>query len=311
MTAPPAVRPLVAADLAAADRIMRLAFGTFLKLPDPMAFLGDGDFVHGRFGAMPAGAFAIDVDGQLAATNFVTRWGSVGFFGPLTVRPDLWDQALGSVLVAKAVELFEAWGVRHAGLYTFANSPKHLGLYQKHGFWPQALNPSMWKRVRKAAAGATFTALSSLGDAERAEATRACRDLTSSIYEGLDVTVEIESVRAQALGETILVHDDAGLAAFAVCHAGPRTEAGSGALYAKFAAARAEASFETLLRGCEAYAASRGLLRLVAGVNTARHEAYSSMLRSGFRIDSVGVSMIRGDEVGYRRKGVFVIDDWR
>jgi hypothetical protein len=34
---PVAVRPLQEADLEAADRVMRLAFGTFLGLPDPSA----------------------------------------------------------------------------------------------------------------------------------------------------------------------------------------------------------------------------------------------------------------------------------
>lgn len=35
------VRPLEERDLPEADRIMRLAFGTFLGLPDPSGFMGD------------------------------------------------------------------------------------------------------------------------------------------------------------------------------------------------------------------------------------------------------------------------------
>jgi hypothetical protein len=54
---------------------MRLAFGTFLGLPDPMAFMGDADYVRTRFAADPAVALAAEVDGRLAGTNFVTRWG--------------------------------------------------------------------------------------------------------------------------------------------------------------------------------------------------------------------------------------------
>jgi hypothetical protein len=37
-------RPLEQHDLAEADRIMRLAFGTFLGLPDPMTMFGDSDY---------------------------------------------------------------------------------------------------------------------------------------------------------------------------------------------------------------------------------------------------------------------------
>jgi hypothetical protein len=39
------VRPLEEADLPEADRTMRLAFGTFLGLPDPSGFLGDAAYV--------------------------------------------------------------------------------------------------------------------------------------------------------------------------------------------------------------------------------------------------------------------------
>ena len=35
------VRPLQETDLPTADHIMRLAFGTFLGLPEPTSFMGD------------------------------------------------------------------------------------------------------------------------------------------------------------------------------------------------------------------------------------------------------------------------------
>ncbi len=35
------------------------------------------------------------------------------------------------------------------------------------------------------------------------------------------------------------------------------------------------------------------------------------MLRRGFRIDILGVTMHRPDEPGYSRPEMFVIDDWR
>ena len=90
------VRPLEETDLPEADRILRLAFGTFLGLPDPSGFLGDADYVRTRWLADPAAAFAAEIDGELAGSNFVSNWGSVGFFGPLTVRPDLWNGASGN-----------------------------------------------------------------------------------------------------------------------------------------------------------------------------------------------------------------------
>jgi hypothetical protein len=43
-------------DLAEADRIVRLAFGTFMGLADPMSAFGDSDFAYTRFAAAPEAA---------------------------------------------------------------------------------------------------------------------------------------------------------------------------------------------------------------------------------------------------------------
>jgi hypothetical protein len=57
----------------------------------------------------------------------------------------------------------------------------------------------------------------------------ACRDITDALHDGLDVGREIEEADRQGLGDTVLITDDHGLLAFAVCHTGGGSEAGSGA----------------------------------------------------------------------------------
>ena len=69
--------------------------------------------------------------------------------------------------------------------------------------------------------------------------------------------------------------------------------------------------FDRLLEACEEMAAENGLSRLVAGVNTARHQAYCRMLERNFRTDFQGVAMQRPSEPGYNRADVYLIDDWR
>ena len=71
----------------------------------------------------------------------------MGFFGPLSVRPDLWDRGIAKRLLESTIELFDKWGTKHAGLFTFSHSPKHIGLYQKFGFWPSFLTAIMSKPV--------------------------------------------------------------------------------------------------------------------------------------------------------------------
>ena len=307
------IRPMQEADLIEARRIFRVAFGTFIGVPDPEAFSADREYIFTRWRANPEAALVAEVNGTLAGSNFAANWGSFGFFGPLTVRPDLWDQHIAQKLLGPTLDLFEKWGVREAGLFTFANSPKHVGLYQKFGFWPRFLTAIMSKRVTGREAPSIKH--SALNEGEQDQALRACRNLTGSIYEGLDVTSEIRSVKDQNLGETVLVWGGDSLDAFAVCHCGEGTEAGRNTCFIKFAAVRpgpvAENRFDRLLDACEALAAERGLERMEAGVNLNRSQAYRQMLRRGFRTDTQGVAMHKPDSPAYNRSDAFVLDDWR
>jgi GNAT superfamily N-acetyltransferase len=310
------IRALTERDLSAADRIISVAFGTFLGAPEPHNFWADLAYASTRWPADPTAAFGAECDGEIVGSNFATRWGSVGFFGPLTVRPDLWDLRIAQRLMDPIIECFDTWGVTHAGLFTFAQSPKHVGLYYRYGFRPRFLTAIMSKPVQMTTrCKSEWSAYSQISACERAESLKACHALTASIYPGLDVAREILAVQAQGLGETVLLHDGQDLVGFAVCHCGPGTEAGNQKCYVKFGAvkpgAAADAWFDQLLNACEELAATRSLARVEAGTNLARHEAYGKLRARGFRTDIQGVTMHRPNEEGYSRAGVYVIDDWR
>lgn len=311
------VRNLREADLALADEIFRVAFGTHLRLPEPRRFGGDADYVRTRWKASPSSAFAAELDGQLAGSNFATRWGSFAFFGPLSIRPDLWDRGIGRRLVEPVVARFDEWRATHRGLYTFADSPKHHALYQKFGFYPRCLTALLARGIAPyAPSPAEVRRFSDLAAGERSAWLERCRELTGSIYEGLDVAAEILAVADQGLGDTLLLDPQATrLSGLAVCHLGAGSEAGSGVGYVKFAALRAGPQAERwlvrLLEACEALAGSRGATCLVAGVNLARERAYRALLAHGFRAAVVGVAMESGGDTGHNRPDVYVLDDWR
>jgi predicted N-acetyltransferase YhbS len=306
------VRTLRESDPASADAILRSAFDTFTGVA---SLFGDKDYVRTRWLADPDAAFAAEREGELVGSNFVTRWGSVGFFGPLSVRPELWVQGIASRLMEATVTLFDRWGTAHSGLFTFAHSPKHHGLYQKFGFWPRFLTPVM---ARPATAGQRWPdsiRYTKLSRAEQARALDACRELTATAYEGLDLEREIRAVEAQGLGEVLLLDDSSGLAGMAVCHLGAGTEAGSPGCYVKFGLARpgpgAEARFAALLDACESLAVEGGADHIELGVNAGRHEAYAALVARGYRAGLVGVTMHRANDEGYSRPGTWLIDDWR
>ena len=335
-------RQLVESDLPEADRMFRLAFGTFLGLPDPMTFFGDADYVKTRFLADPTSTLAAEsANGQLVGFNFVINWGSVGYFGPLIVHPDYWDQGIAKQLLEPTMNIFDKkWHTRHAGLFTFARSAKHVGLYQKFGFWPRFLTMIMSKPIRAVEEGEQqlrksnsdtnssfhWSRFSEISHHKQEQTLEKCRILTNSVYDGLDLKHEIIAVNNQDLGDTILLYsnnnnktaikdDDNRLAGLAVCHCGAGSEAGSGVCYIKFGLVlsddNSQENFRTLLNATSLLAKDRHLSRIVAGVNSERNEAYRYMIECGFRIDMQGIAMHRPNEAGYNRSDVYLIDDWR
>jgi N-acetylglutamate synthase-like GNAT family acetyltransferase len=317
------VLPMRQSDIPQADRIMRLAFGTFLGLPDPLSFMGDGDYVKTRYTANPSAALVAEVNGKLAGSNFALKWGSVGIFGPLTIHPDLWNQGVAKRLLEKTMDLFDGWKIKHAGLFTFAQSMKHIYLYQKYGFWPRFLTSIMSKTIGQAQkseqSSYSWSRFSELNPYEKTRAIEECMDLTNQVYNGLNLETEIYSVERQHLGDTILLRGDnkknGTLNAMAICHCGPGTEAGSGTCYVKFGAVRpsqdSSTNFDHLLAVCELFATSQQLSRITAGVNLGRHNAYRKMIEHRFRSDLQGVAMHKPNEAGYNTEDTYVIDDWR
>jgi len=165
-----------------------------------------------------------------------------------------------------------------------------------------------------AATSVTPPLLSALKRAKREQAIDACRRVSNSIDRGLDLTDEIRAVLAQRTGEVVLTYAHGVPDAFAVCLNGPGSEGGEKLCYIKFGAARGGAGaaerFDKLLKACDGFAASRGL-KIEAGVNLARQDAFRRMRAHGYSVAMQGVAMQRPHVDGFNRADAYVIDDWR
>ncbi|WP_144415968.1 GNAT family N-acetyltransferase [Calothrix sp. 336/3] len=310
------IRNLQAEEIEQADYIFRLAFGTFIGLPEPTQFMGDASYIHHRWKTEPTGAFAAIINEQLVGTNLATRWGSFGFFGPLSVHPDYWNQGIAQNLVQAVMEYFVEWNIDYAGLFTFTNSPKHHRLYQKFGFYPRFLIPVMSKSLQFASKSQLQSCrYRQLTETQRQESLKACSQLADTIYPGLNLTQEITAIQEQKLGDTILLWDDQGLLGFALCHCGANTEAGSDTCYIKFATVRPDHqqnfSFQELLQECEAFTLESGMVKLITGINTSHHDAYCIMNDRGFRAEVTGVAMHKDNQAGFSRDDIIALYDWR
>jgi GNAT superfamily N-acetyltransferase len=304
-------------ELGEAVRIVRLAFGTFLGLPDPMQFMGDRDLMTPRWRAPNTRVLGARIDGRLVGTNVITRWGSFGFFGPLTVLPELWNHGVAQRLLEGTVKILDGWKLRRSGLFTFAQSAKHVGLYNKFGFWPGYLTALMQHAPATNARGSNGSMpvlLSTLKKSQREEGIRACARLTNRIDNGLDLSDEIRAVLAQGVGDVVMIDSRLKLDGFAVCMTGPGSEGGAKTCYVKFGVVRggnaADVRFDLLLNAIDRFAVSRGA-DVEAGVNLARRDAYTQMLAHGYKAMTQGVAMHRPYGDGFNRADVYAMDDWR
>jgi hypothetical protein len=230
------------------------------------------------------------------------------------VLPEFWDQGVAQRLIEATIATFEKWGVRHTGLFTFAHSAKHVGLYQKFGYWPRYLTAVMTHTPASDAKGDAPVLLSRMKKAQREKAIEACRKIAGKIEKGLDLTGEIKAMLSQRMGDLVITETRGAVDGFAICANGAGSEGGSKACYVKFGAARPGAGagerFEKLLDACDKFAASRGAV-VEAGVNLAREDAYRRMRAHGFRVAMQGVAMQRPHADGFNRPDVYVMDDWR
>ena len=308
------IRLLKESELTQANHIFRVAFGTFAKYPNPADYLSDFNYMN-RWYTDPNAAFAAEIDGKIVGVNIAINWGSFGLFGPLVVDPDFWGQGIGKKLIEPAIACFESWNIKQLGFCTFANSPKHLCLYQKFGFHPRFLIAFTSKQAQSYQEPFQGLRYSQLSILEQTESLRNCYELTNIIYEGLDLRSEIAAVNTRKLGETILLWNNDILLGFAICHCGENTEAGKDICYIKFAAVRPDVKteqwFELLLRECEKFAVQEKLSRLVCGMSTERERAYHKIIALGFKIDRLSVAMHKPNKPAYNHSDVFVIDDWR
>ena len=269
--------------------------------------------VRSRMHAPHIRSFKASRNGELVGSAFISRWGSLAVFGPLTVDPDAWGVGIGSRLLDACLDVGAEWGVTSIGLFTLPESPKHLHLYRKHGFWAGSLTALTEKRVAPHAS--QLETLGGLDGHARVTAIEECRAVASSVREGIDPTGEIESLAEPGMGDAVIVREGARIAAFALCHVGAGSEAVTGSCYVKFAAVRPGAGgaglLDRLLDACETLAAEGGADRLEVGVSLGRRPAADLLAERGHRTFRHGVAMHRPPDESSGVSEGFVLDDWR
>ncbi|KAJ3325522.1 hypothetical protein HDU76_013151 [Blyttiomyces sp. JEL0837] len=312
--------------IARGDAICRNAFNTFTGHPN---LFGDGDIYFNRIACdystvLAYGAFD---NNELVGSALLTRWGSFGFIGPVSVDPSKQNQGVAQLLLKQCdVALREIWKVKKGALFTFAQSAKHVNLYQKIGLHATSLTAVLSKPVKSVDVHPKFTLLSSLSGDALSKAYAQITEVTNSNYAGFDFTAELKEILRLKIGDALLIYDEETpetLNSVAMIFSGAKTEAGSDSLFVKVSASRVTGTdsiniqrgvdrFVDLLNCLEAYAGQLGVKTLRAGVNLERVHAYRAMQKFGFRTEIQGVMMQWVEESESTSNAhCFIMDDLR
>ena len=240
-----------------------------------------------RFALLDAGEGALvwrDARGHVAAFNGAHRCGSVGWMGPLGVRPDRKGQGIGQTIVRAAVDVLLDRGVTTLGLETMPRTVDNIGFYAGLGFAPGYLTVTMTRDVPRRGHSAASLLSDRRGPASE-RAVHAARDLAATLSPGADYTHEILLTAELELGDTCLIEGDKGLDAFVLWHSVSLAESrGREELRVLKIGARSEEAFDRAIVATEAAAAKMGIRRVAFRCQTAYLAAFRRLVERGYRV---------------------------
>ena len=168
------------------------------------------------------------------------------------------ERGIAQVLLARTMEQFDAGNAACRAVHLSAQREAYRSRSEVWFLRTLSLQSCQRPLVAAHVRPPGRSRFSDLNTAQQNEALLACQNIADTLYPGLglDLTEEIRATQGQGLGDTVLIDGTRGIGAFAVCHYGPRSEAGADACFIKFGAVRvgapAEQAYLRLLDACEA-----------------------------------------------------------
>jgi GNAT superfamily N-acetyltransferase len=235
-----------------------------------------------------------DTDGQMVAFNMVHRSGTEGWMGPLAVRPDRQGEGLGSSMVRTGIEWLQRQGATTIGLETMPRTVDNIGFYSKIGLVPSHLTVTLVHEVPRRPTGVPEL-LSGSGSAwdRRLEE---CRALADSVLPGVDFTRELALTHDLGIGDTTLIRDGSGLAAFALWHSTPLAAGRSkDELRVLKLVASNPFAFERLIQALQLTAVNERVSRIAIRCQTEFTQAYLRLIQLGYRVHWTDLRMLLQD----------------
>jgi GNAT superfamily N-acetyltransferase len=232
-----------------------------------------------------------DADGHMVAFNMVHRSGTEGWMGPLAVRPDRQGEGLGSLMVRTGIDWLRGQGATTIGLETMPRTVDNIGFYSRIGLVPSHLTVTLVHDVPRRPSGVAEL-LSGAGNAWN-EKLDECRRLTDRVLPGVDFTRELALTHDLGIGDTTLLRDRGGLAAFALWHSTPLAAGRpKDELRVLKVVAADPPAFEHLLQALQLSAVSERVTRIALRCQTEFSGTYLRLIELGYRVHWTDLRMI-------------------
>jgi predicted N-acetyltransferase YhbS len=229
---------------------------------------------------------------EVVGANFSVLRGTLGWFGPLAVRPEAQGRGIAQQLVTECLASAEKRGVRLMGLETLANSPQHVHLYIKLGFRPSWTGISYRVAVRERR----------MPDGVVVDGAIPKLDY---LYPGYDASNDARATRSAKVGVTLTCGDG-----FAVCHHTNTLWTDTSIVYVPMVVAPDRKTFDTLVRGIEAVARVHGKSNVVMQVPGSSWATQEALLEHRYKPGGAALRMKRGEKADYDAAPVYYCDDW-
>jgi predicted N-acetyltransferase YhbS len=289
------IRPMREADLGPVLEITNAAFGDLVAKtsghkPDGPMFASI--FARYRLGLDPLGCHVAVSGEDVVGANFSILRGSLGWFGPLAVRPDAQGHGVAQQLVTECLRSAKQRGARLMGLETMAASPQHVYLYVKLGFRPSWTGVSYRRPVRDEAMPPQVELDGGVPNLDY-------------LYPGFDATKDARATHTTKVGVTLRLGDG-----LAVCHLTSTLWADSAMAYVPLIVAPDRQTFDGLVRAIEFIARDHGKLHVHTQVPGSSWHTQEALLEHGYRPGGAALRMKLGDDADYDAGPFYYCDDW-
>lgn len=164
-------------------------------------------------------------DCSLSGYIFNHIWGSLSWFGPIGVNPEIKNKGIGKALIKETLKTFQSLeGIDTIMLCTMPDSPYNIGFYSKLGFTPLKLTIQMTREINHfnipmlPSSNLTAEIINISDTVEYESFSSGVKQLSNTLYQGLDLSPQLKIIREHNYGYIVALKEDYTLKGFAVCY---------------------------------------------------------------------------------------------